>query len=139
MDFQYSDGGRKAAGYKGDADDCFCRAVAVATGKTYKKVYNTINAVAKAKKGRYRSSARDGCYVEIMRLVMKKLGWRWVSLCRVGVGCSTRVRQDELPREGAYILRLAGHIVAYINGVLYDTSDWARENAPFVYGYWTAK
>ena len=40
--FQYDDGGRKLAGYKGSADDCVCRAIAIATGLPYKQVYDRL-------------------------------------------------------------------------------------------------
>ena len=34
------DGGRAAAGYKGETNDCACRAIAIATGMPYQKVYD---------------------------------------------------------------------------------------------------
>lgn len=37
--FQYNDGGRAAAGYRGETGDCACRAVAIATGLPYATVY----------------------------------------------------------------------------------------------------
>jgi hypothetical protein len=42
MKFVYNDGGRAAAGYKGNAGDCACRAIAIATGKPYQEVYNAL-------------------------------------------------------------------------------------------------
>jgi hypothetical protein len=37
MKFQFSDGGRVAAGYKGSAGDCVVRSVAIATGLPYQQ------------------------------------------------------------------------------------------------------
>ena len=38
MEWIYSDGGRAAAGYKGDAGDCVTRAIAIATEIPYQEV-----------------------------------------------------------------------------------------------------
>ena len=34
----YNDGGRKKAGYKGNAGDCVCRAIAIAANLNYAEV-----------------------------------------------------------------------------------------------------
>ena len=36
--FNYNDGGRLEAGYKGQTGDCVCRAICIATGKPYQEV-----------------------------------------------------------------------------------------------------
>ena len=43
MKFQFNDGGRIAAGYKGSAGDCVVRSVAIATGLPYQKIYDLVN------------------------------------------------------------------------------------------------
>jgi len=40
--FVYNDGGREAAGYKGTAGDCVCRAVAIAAELPYQEVYDRL-------------------------------------------------------------------------------------------------
>lgn len=40
MKWKYSDGGRKAAGFKGEARDCVCRAICIADQLDYTTVYN---------------------------------------------------------------------------------------------------
>jgi hypothetical protein len=40
--FIFDDGGREAAGYKGFAGDCTVRAIAIATEKPYKEVYDAL-------------------------------------------------------------------------------------------------
>ena len=81
MKFQFDDGGRAAAGYKGTAGDCVCRSIAIATGKTYQEVYDGLNAMAKlerrGKKKRSISSARDGVYRQTIHRYMASLGWQW--------------------------------------------------------------
>jgi hypothetical protein len=71
MKFQFNDGGRKAAGFKGKAGDCACRAVAIATGKPYAEVYAAINELGShertGKRKRSTSSARSGVYGNTLR------------------------------------------------------------------------
>lgn len=42
LQFQFDDGGRAQAGYKGSTGDCVTRAIAIATGKPYSEVYDAI-------------------------------------------------------------------------------------------------
>ena len=47
MSYVYDDGGRAAAGYKGEAEDCVARAIAIAGCLDYRVVYDRINRIAK--------------------------------------------------------------------------------------------
>jgi hypothetical protein len=138
--FQYNDGGRTAAGYKGHTDDCVCRAICVTTGADYTKVYEMINELAKSeRKGKRKrgiSSARGGVYKTTQKKMMERIGARWKSLMGIGTGCTVHVRADELPPTGKYILQLSGHWAAWIDGVLHDTHDCSRNGTRCVYGYW---
>lgn len=58
--FQPNDGGRQAAGYKGSAGDCVTRAVAIATGQPYAKVYADLSAYAGSERKSKGKSARKG-------------------------------------------------------------------------------
>ena len=40
LELKINDGGRAAAGYKGQAGDCVVRSIAIATGMNYQKVYD---------------------------------------------------------------------------------------------------
>ena len=73
MTWVYDDGGRAEAGYKGSAGDCVCRAIAIATQRPYKEVYDLINALAKAerKSKLAKSSARNGVRKALGRKVME--------------------------------------------------------------------
>lgn len=128
MEWVYNDGGRAAAGYKGDAGDCVTRAIAIATGLPYKEVYKIINDQAKLEsekvikkyRGQKRSSARNGVAKETYNAVLKDLGWKWVTCMRFGQGCTTHMVADELP-NGTIIVALAKHLVCVKDGVIYDT------------------
>jgi hypothetical protein len=74
MDFTYDDGGRAAAGFKGSTGDCVTRAIAIATGKPYREVYDALNQVAKVERpirGK-RSSAFTGRHT--MRISTRSVG-----------------------------------------------------------------
>src|SRR5262249_3654892 len=82
MRFVKDDGGRAAAGFKGEAGDCVTRAIAIATGRPYRAVYDAINDVASGeRRGRRKrgvSSARSGVYKGTKRKYLESLGWEWV-------------------------------------------------------------
>jgi len=137
--FVFDDGGREAAGFRGIAGDCAVRAIAIATGKPYREVYDAINAIARTtrrRKSGKRSSARDGVFVEDMhRYLGGVLGWTWHPTMHIGSGCTVHVRADELP-PGRLVLNLSRHFAAVIDGTLFDTHDCSRDGTRCVYGYW---
>lgn len=124
MDWVYDDGGRAAAGFKGTTGDCACRAIAIATEKPYKEVYDLINEFAKKeRKGKRKtgkSSARTGVYSTTTRKVMKHLGWVWHPTMQIGSGCKVHLRADELP-SGRIVCKVSHHCVAVIDGIIHDT------------------
>ena len=139
MKFVYNDGGRSAAGYKGTAGDCVCRAIAIATERPYQEVYDLINEFAKSeRKGKRKrdiSSARNGVYKQTERKIMKHYGWRWIPTMQIGQGCKVHLREDELP-SGRLAVCVSGHLTAVIDGVLNDTYDCTRDGTRCVYGYY---
>jgi hypothetical protein len=143
----YDDGGRKSAGFRGDADDCVCRAIAIAARIPYRDVYRQINEFAGEEKFRrgkvgkraacgLGSSARNGVLKETTRDVIASLGWTWHPTMQVGSGCRVHLRADELP-PGRLIVKCSKHVVAVIDGVIHDTHDPSRNGTRCVYGYWT--
>jgi hypothetical protein len=139
--YKYDDGGRKAAGFAGSANDCVTRAIAIATGRPYAEVYAAINALAKRERpgskrrnGR-RSSARTGVFTATTRRYMESIGWRWVPTMQIGSGCKVHLRASELPR-GRLVVKVTKHCVAVIDGVIHDTHDCARDGTRCVYGYY---
>ena len=138
MRWQYNDGGRKAAGFKGDPGDCVTRAIAIATGKPYLEVYNALNKFAESerpRKGKSRSNARTGVYKRTQHRYIASLGWKWVPTMGIGTGCRVHLRADELP-AGRLIVSVSRHCVAVLDGVLHDTYDTSRAGMRCVYGYW---
>jgi len=127
MPVVFDDGGRKAAGYKGQTDDCVCRAIAIATGKPYSEVYGQINDAAKRERPRNgrRSSARTGVKKATIRRYIESLGWTWVPTMQIGSGCRVHLCDGELP-QGRLIVNVSKHSVAVIDGVIYDTHDPQR-------------
>lgn len=139
MKFIKSDGGRKAAGFKGVADDCVCRAIAHATGLTYYDVYwelQELSQYERPRKGNTRSSARNGVIrATYERLLLRQCGAKWTPTMRIGQGCKVHMREDELP-PGRLVVSLSKHLTAVINGVCYDTLNPMRDGFRCVYGYY---
>ena len=136
--WEYNDGGRAAAGFKGYTGDCACRAVAIATEQPYKIVYDALNsqlASMRQTKGIKRSSSRTGMNRRAMRKYMEKIGWEFVPLMGIGTGCKIHLRGSELPM-GRIICQVSRHVVAAIDGVIHDTGDCSREGTRCVYGYY---
>lgn len=137
--WQYNDGGRVAAGYKGNAGDCVTRAIAIATGKPYQEVYDALNNFALSertgKRKRGKSSARNGVYKETYKKYLFWLGWQWYPTMAIGQGCKVHLKANELP-QGSLIVIVSRHLVAVVNGVIQDTYDPSRDGTRCVYGYW---
>jgi hypothetical protein len=137
--FQFDDGGRKDAGFKGETGDCVVRAIAIATGNPYKYVYDTMRMEAsherRSKRKRGKSDPRTGVYGPTIRRYMEKIGWVWVPTMFIGQGCKVHLRADELP-AGRIVISLSKHVTAVIDGVIHDTYDPSRDGTRCVYGYW---
>lgn len=138
MEWQYDDGGRAAAGYRGQTGDCVTRAIAIAMQRPYEEVYRFIADVAaneRPRTGRRRSSPRSGVHKRTIKGIMDLLGWRWVPTMGIGTGCLVHLRADELP-PGRLVVSVSKHLVAVVDGVVHDTHDPSRLGQRCVYGYW---
>ena len=124
MEFIYNDGGRAAAGYKGDTGDCVCRAFAIASGKPYQTVYDDINRIAKNERTGARKQNRSNARTGVHKYTEKKLaalyGFKWIPTTKIGEGCKVHLTADELPK-GTIIVAVARHLVCVIDGVIQDT------------------
>ena len=138
--WQYNDGGRAAAGFKGSTGDCVVRAIAIAGNLDYQQVYDELNEAAqreRPRKGRSRSSSRTGVKRNTIRRYLKDLGWSWTPTMEIGSGCQVHLRADELP-SGRIVVALSKHLAAVIDGTVHDIDpDVARGGTRCVYGYWT--
>lgn len=139
LPFQYDDGGRKDAGYKGRAGDCVTRSIAIATGKDYQEVYDALNELAKSerigKRKKKKSNSRKGVFRRTYDKYIKSLGWTWVPTMFIGSGCQVHLRKGELPEDKRLIVTCSKHLTAVINGTIHDVSDPSRDGTRCVYGY----
>lgn len=138
MDFHYTDGGRAAAGFKGIAGDCVTRAIAVATEKPYREVYDAINTISKSlqkrQRGGYISRARNGVTRKVSDAYLNSLGWIWVPTMKIGTGCHVHLRDGELP-NGRLVVAVSRHMTVVIDGVIHDAHNPSRGGNRCVYGY----
>lgn len=127
-----NDGGRAEAGFKGKTGDCVVRAIAIATGLDYKRVYKELTQMNKEMC--FGNSVRNGVQRAVYQNYLECIGWEWVP--KSGGGRSAvHLRSDELP-SGTIIARCSKHVVAVIDGVMHDTYDASRNGTRLVYGYY---
>jgi hypothetical protein len=137
IEWRYDDGGRSAAGFRGDTGDCVTRAAAIVTGRPYREIYDLVNELGANERRRTvkRSRARTGVQNDTTRKLMAALGLEWTPTMAIGQGCTVHLRADELP-SGAIVVKLSRHVAAVLDGVLHDTYDGSRDGTRCVYGYW---
>jgi hypothetical protein len=122
------------------------RAIAIATGMPYRKVYDDLaspsHSFGQQRRGRIArlirdkgASPRDGVFDEVWKPYLEHLGWKWTPTMSIGSGCKVHLRAGELP-AGRLIVRASKHIVAVIDGVIRDTHDCTRGGTRCVYGYY---
>ncbi len=146
--FHVDDGGRKESGYSGFEGDCVVRALAIATGKPYKMIYDRIargnktqrkprKRERKAVTGQY--SVAHGVYVgrKWFKDYMKELGFVWTPYVTVGSGCTVHLCTRELPKDGRHVLSLSRHYCAFVDGEVRDVYNPSRAGTRCVYGIWT--
>lgn len=129
-----TDGGRSAAGLSGRSRDCVVRAIAIATQRPYTEVASEIDRLAD---NEYfdGSDSQHGVHKKLIKDYLGAAGWRWVSTMGIGTGCTTHLREGELPM-GRLIVSVSRHLTAVIDGVIHDTHDCSRSGTRCVYGYW---
>lgn len=135
MTFIFNDGGRAAAGFKGQAGDCVARSIAIATGRPYAEVYAALAAGTGSQRRsavtkRRTASARNGVNTnrKWFKDYMAGLGWRWVPTMSIGTGCRVHLTADELP-SGRLIISVSKHYTAMIDGIIHDTHDPRRDQS----------
>lgn len=143
MTWQYNDGGREDAGFKGKAGDCGIRAAAIVTGVPYKEVYKQINMIAKTERPRSGkvSNSRTGVWPKTLNKFLEQHGFKWNACMSIGTGCKVHLKASELP-SGKIICRVSKHFTAVVDGVIQDTFDPSTgyggvKDGRCVYGYWS--
>lgn len=147
LKLQINDGGRSAAGYKGQAGDCVVRSIAIVTGLSYQKIYDDLfkaneefrntsrTRLAKSLKQK-NDSPRSGTHRVVLKKYLDQLGFKWTPTMFVGKGCKVHLKKEELP-GGTLLVSCSKHITVVRDGILYDTHDCSRNGTRCVYGYWT--
>lgn len=155
MPFVWDDGGRKAAGFAGQAGDCVARSISIASGLPYAEVYSALCAVNGNARSRYsktagRKSARNGVLVRSVgfKRYMASIGFTWTPTMGIGTGAKVHLTTGELP-GGRLVVAVSKHYTAVIDGTIHDIYSPEREIHCFtpergnhiqrrcVYGYWT--
>jgi hypothetical protein len=146
MKFEYMDGGRVSAGFKGSTRDCVVRAVAIATEQPYDAVYAALSRGSRSERvtrgARAKTGASNGVHTKRkwFKDYMAALGWTWTPTMGIGTGCMVHLSDGELPM-GRLIVAVSKHYTAVIDGVIHDTHDPQRPASDLVggrcvYGYW---
>lgn len=142
--YVYNDGGRAEAGYKGIANDCVTRAIAIASARPYQEVYDAISKgsreqrVTGGRKPKVSARERVNTGRKWFKDYMHSLGFTWVPTMKVGGGCQVHLTAGELPK-GKLIVSVSKHYTVMIDGVIHDTHDPSRNGTRCVYGYWVAE
>jgi hypothetical protein len=147
LKLEVDDGGRAAAGYKGQAGDCVVRSIAIVTGMPYQKVYDDLydanevfRTTSKTKLARSlkqkNDSPRSGTHRVVLKKYLVQLGFKWTPTMFVGQGCKVHLKKEELP-SGTLLVSCSKHITAVKDGILHDTHDCTRNGTRCVYGYWS--
>lgn len=140
--WQYDDGGREAAGYKGTTGDCVTRAIAIACELPYQEVYDAMFAGGRdlsMRMKKYSPTPRNGVFRRVYEPFLMSIGWTWVPTMQIGSGCQVHLKADELP-DGRIICKVSRHLVAVVEGEIHDTHDssigWNGPGKRCVYGYY---
>ena len=146
LGFQFNDGGREAAGFKGGVGDCVVRSIAIATQLPYVQIYEDLRAANAAYANQRNdklarrlnakgASPRNGNHRNVFHDYILGHGFDWVPTMKIGAGCEVHLLANELP-SGKLIVRVSKHLTAVINGVIQDTHDPSRGGSRCVYGYY---
>ena len=119
--YEYDDGGREAAGYKGRAGDCVCRAFTILAGKDYRECYRLLG-VANATHG-YARSARGGLLLKVYEGIYFENGLARVDHLKRRHGGRFPTFTEAYETYGNCIVRIAKHVAAIVDGALRDTDD----------------
>lgn len=130
LPYKYDDGGRSNYFKAKDVRDCVTRAIAIATGKDYKEVYNHVKKFTG-------DTPRNGVRKSLSKKLLLEYGGKWHPMMGIGTGCKCHLRADEIPMNGVIVCQLSHHLTTVIDGVIHDTFNPTGNGDRCVYGYWT--
>lgn len=151
MKWVQTDGGR---GFEGitrtkRSRDCVTRALAIAMARPYSQVamdmlhlcqIDNDRGIATGNKALQRAHPDRGVFTNTPHFkdYLASWGWVWTPTMAIGSGCKVHLRDGELPM-GRLIVKVSRHLVAVIDGVIYDSHDPSRWGNRCVYGYWSPR
>lgn len=126
MNFIYSDGGRRQAGYGKSSGDCVVRAISIVTNLSYLSAYEYVNRFCNKERNKT-SSAAYGVKKNTLDNIMKNLGFTWIP---------KTFKWGKENIQGKVVLNLSAHVIPIINDCFYDVNPNTLKEGTMVYGYW---
>lgn len=120
--YKLNDGGRRDAGFKGNAGDCVTRAIVIATGEPYRKTYDALGALYAEMTGGLERSARGGVASPVWFRYLTERGWDLL------LTHNCYFTAEEIPMQGTIIAVMPRHCAAVIDGVVHDAWDSRKSN-----------
>ena len=118
--FSLNDGGRFDAGFRGRTGDCSTRAIAIATGLSYRTVYDTLADLYSTMTGGLFRTARNGMPTPVSHAFLMDRG-------AVLTVCERGATLLDIPYRGCYVAHIrtgcGPHLVAVVNGTVFDSWD----------------
>ena len=100
-------------------NDCMIRSVAIATNTEYSKVHEIMYRYGwRASRGNSKGKWEDQ-----ITNTLTDLGFSYEKISYPAIKGQSRMTAKSMANEGTFILRMAGHVAAYKEGVLMDTYD----------------
>lgn len=133
--YEYHDGGRKLAGFKGHTSDCVCRAFSIADQKDYKEVYLELRKFCKNHRVKG-SSPRTGVSESVVNDYFNSKGYFYMPLHKKGNRYWKMYELLLYCFEQPIIMNMRSHVACLFNGIYYDTYAVSNYENKTVYGYW---
>ena len=133
LEFVVDDGGRKAAGYKGNTSDCVLRSLSIALGEDYEELRrelmeetenfaNTSRSRKAKRQKKEGSSVFRGVYREIYSVILKRRGWIRTGMSKIGSSKRYYLTKTDVPPVPV-ILHTRRHLTTSIDHTIRDTWD----------------
>ncbi len=122
LNFSLNDGGRLDAGFKGGAGDCVTRAIAIATGAPYRRVYNELKQLQTEMTGGLKRSVRGGVGTAISHKYLTDRGWQ------LYITNGEYMTGETIPMARVVIAMQHRHMVTVVDGTVNDTWDSRRSS-----------
>ena len=136
MRWQYNDGGKKRAGFKGESGDCSLRAISIATNQHYRTVKKVMDQMVIEMTGGLHRSCNNGTPEPVSHRYLTERGWELV--------LTKNSYLNDIPKRGTFIAVSPRHNCAVINGTVQDTwrshqSNRTKTGYPVLQGYYKLK